>query len=243
MLYRCLLASVLLFLELLTILNAKPHLNTSESQVSVNKHYPPKEISLTENKTGLINANWEYSARTIYNSSRERSQKYGKRWGYPSLDYSEQDIIFPDLFALLFDDPPPEVNSPRGPPKCANGKTFCENVESYPYRHLKETLKKNPIYKDFFGKDEAPVEIANRVGGDQSRPDKPCDILVDLPAGYTTSCKQKYIYRRLLALDGSGSVYPDSFQIPTACCCSYTRNTEFLARFGAAVTPVRKKDI
>nr|XP_023017493.1 protein spaetzle-like [Leptinotarsa decemlineata] len=208
--------------------------------------------------------------------------------GYPSLDYSEQDIIFPDLFALLFDDPPSEVNSPRGPPKCANGKTFCENVESYPYRHLKETLKKNPIYKDFFGKDEAPVEIANRVGGDQSRyfcasivstiypqigknknnkwkfiinqkeedglvqgvlvetcrkPDKPCDILVDLPAGYTTSCKQKYIYRRLLALDGSGSVYPDSFQIPTACCCSYTRNTEFLARFGAAVTPVRKKDI
>ncbi|KAK9874699.1 hypothetical protein WA026_005519 [Henosepilachna vigintioctopunctata] len=51
-----------------------------------------------------------------------------------------------------------------------------------------------------------------------------CDIIGGLPLGYTTFCKQKYIYRRLLSLDTSGQPIPDMFKLPVACCCSFKQN-------------------
>ncbi|CAG9818071.1 unnamed protein product [Phaedon cochleariae] len=195
---------------------------------------------------------------------------------------SEQDIIFPDSFELIFE-PLPKID---GAPKCADDSTFCENIDSYPYHHLKDVLQKNTLYKELFGTDEAPVEISNRVGGEDDRyvcgafertifpqvgmnkdnkwkfiinqgekdgfvqgirietcrkPDTPCDIIGDLPNGYVTSCKQKYVYRRLLALNDTGAPVPDSFKIPSSCCCSYKRDFDILARFGSAVKSSGKK--
>lgn len=68
-----------------------------------------------------------------------------------------------------------------------------------------------------------------------------CDLIGELPDGYETSCKQKYIYRRLLSVGDEGDPVVDSFEIPSACCCAYKRNLDFLARFGARITPVKKK--
>ncbi|XP_045468642.1 protein spaetzle-like isoform X2 [Harmonia axyridis] len=73
------------------------------------------------------------------------------------------------------------------------------------------------------------------------RRNAPCDIISELPLGYITSCKQKYIYRRLLSVSDLGAPTPDTFQLPSACCCSYKRDMDFLARHGSqklkAVTP------
>ncbi|KAK9874698.1 hypothetical protein WA026_005518 [Henosepilachna vigintioctopunctata] len=51
-----------------------------------------------------------------------------------------------------------------------------------------------------------------------------CDIIGGFPLGYTTFCKQKYIYKSLLSLDVSGQPIQDMFKLPVACCCSYEIN-------------------
>lgn len=46
-----------------------------------------------------------------------------------------------------------------------------------------------------------------------------CGDLDDyLPGGYKASCKQKYIYRELVAVD-DGIVKKDTFRFPSSCCC------------------------
>lgn len=52
------------------------------------------------------------------------------------------------------------------------------------------------------------------------RENRPCDAI----SGYvpfTTICKQKYVYRRMLALSVEGSVTFDTFLFPSGCSCSY----------------------
>ncbi|KAL3276965.1 hypothetical protein HHI36_012330 [Cryptolaemus montrouzieri] len=75
------------------------------------------------------------------------------------------------------------------------------------------------------------------------RKNVPCDLIGELPLGYITSCKQKYIYRRLLSVSDLGAPTPDTFQLPSACCCSYKRDMDFLARHGSeklkSMTPVK----
>ncbi|XP_050300156.1 protein spaetzle-like [Anthonomus grandis grandis] len=57
--------------------------------------------------------------------------------------------------------------------------------------------------------------------------------------GYQTFCKQKYFYKRLLSLGNNGIPVPDTFKIPSACCCAYKRNLDFLANFGSRMSPVK----
>ncbi|KAK5649213.1 hypothetical protein RI129_000242 [Pyrocoelia pectoralis] len=64
----------------------------------------------------------------------------------------------------------------------------------------------------------------------------PCNLLGSTPYGFITSCKQKYIYRRLLSVSDNGMPTTDTFQIPSACCCSYRRNNDYLLNFGRKVS-------
>lgn len=51
--------------------------------------------------------------------------------------------------------------------------------------------------------------------------------------GYRTTCKQKYIYRELAAMDAnSNKIIKSQFSFPSSCCChvKFTGNT--LVRFG-----------
>lgn len=76
---------------------------------------------------------------------------------------SNQQIIFPDSYELLSK----PISRIETTPPCANGLSFCEDIDSYPYDQLKTVLQKKPAEKDFFGVDEAPSEIiANRLGGE-----------------------------------------------------------------------------
>lgn len=52
-----------------------------------------------------------------------------------------------------------------------------------------------------------------------------CSSLCGLPNGYTSKCEQKYIQKRLVALEGQGDqLYTDVFWIPSCCVCTITRN-------------------
>nr|XP_023015839.1 protein spaetzle-like [Leptinotarsa decemlineata] len=56
-----------------------------------------------------------------------------------------------------------------------------------------------------------------------SRENKPCDV-VNAPNGLITTCKQKYMKRRLLSIDDEGVPQLDTFLLPWACACSCLAN-------------------
>ncbi|XP_066261578.1 protein spaetzle-like isoform X2 [Euwallacea similis] len=168
-------------------------------------------------------------------------------------------------------------------PKCAGDLPYCEEAEAYPYSHIKRILQGNLALRSLFGTDEAPPEIANRLGDEDEtfvcrsikktifpkmgetknnkwkfiinqddengfvqgiqvelcrNPDKPCDIpgSLSMDSGYSTSCRQKYVYRRLFTLDNTGEPVSDSFKMPSACCCAYKQSYEFMSRLGKGIS-------
>lgn len=59
---------------------------------------------------------------------------------------------------------------------------------------------------------------------------KECAFSSSFPAGYRTECKQKYIYRKLLAVNDTGVVRED-FLFPSCCICVY-RPPDLSSRMG-----------
>ncbi|KAL1455658.1 hypothetical protein WDU94_009739 [Cyamophila willieti] len=52
-----------------------------------------------------------------------------------------------------------------------------------------------------------------------------CNGICGLPNGYQTRCEQKYVQKRLVALQGEGNqLYTDVFWIPSCCVCQITPN-------------------
>ncbi|XP_048522280.1 protein spaetzle-like [Dendroctonus ponderosae] len=64
-------------------------------------------------------------------------------------------------------------------------------------------------------------------------PERECDIPGGAPLEYETFCKQKYIYKKLFALNERGELLLESFKMPSACCCQYKRRyNDFSNRMG-----------
>ncbi|VEN55747.1 unnamed protein product [Callosobruchus maculatus] len=79
-------------------------------------------------------------------------------------------------------------------PRCANGSTFCEHVDTYPSHFVEEIITKNKHYEDFFSGDDVPIEISNRVAGDLEKPI--CEAMqqtVYPTLGETSTGEWKYI--------------------------------------------------
>ncbi|XP_018336583.1 protein spaetzle 5 [Agrilus planipennis] len=52
-----------------------------------------------------------------------------------------------------------------------------------------------------------------------------CSGLCGLPTGYTSRCEQKYIQKRLVALEGTGNnLYSDLFWLPSCCVCTLSQS-------------------
>ncbi|RZC34609.1 uncharacterized protein BDFB_000458 [Asbolus verrucosus] len=52
-----------------------------------------------------------------------------------------------------------------------------------------------------------------------------CSGLCSLPLGYTSRCEQKYVQKRLIALEGGGNeLYNDVFWIPSCCVCTISNS-------------------
>lgn len=73
--------------------------------------------------------------------------------------------MFPNSGEVLFE----PILKIDGPPKCADGITFCEHFDPYPVYHIQDMLARNPNYNSFWGKDEVPIDISNRVAGEEER--------------------------------------------------------------------------
>ncbi|KAL1491075.1 hypothetical protein ABEB36_011728 [Hypothenemus hampei] len=55
--------------------------------------------------------------------------------------------------------------------------------------------------------------------------DTNCNGLCQLPQGYSSRCEQKYVQKRLIALEGSGSdLYSDTFWFPSCCICTISNS-------------------
>ncbi|KAJ9582244.1 hypothetical protein L9F63_003373 [Diploptera punctata] len=50
-----------------------------------------------------------------------------------------------------------------------------------------------------------------------------CQFSENFPGSYVTSCQQKYIYRKMLALGENGQPINDSFKLPSCCSCVVTK--------------------
>lgn len=59
------------------------------------------------------------------------------------------------------------------------------------------------------------IEICKKEG-------EQCALSSKLPFYYKTTCKQKYVYRRLISVT-DGSPIEEMFLLPSACSCSYTK--------------------
>ncbi|XP_023168064.2 protein spaetzle 5 [Drosophila hydei] len=52
-----------------------------------------------------------------------------------------------------------------------------------------------------------------------------CSNLCDLPNGYNSRCEQKFVQKRLIALQGNGqNLYTDTFWFPSCCVCTIAAN-------------------
>ncbi|XP_017772901.1 PREDICTED: protein spaetzle-like [Nicrophorus vespilloides] len=199
------------------------------------------------------------------------SEKYEVRILAPLMDpmkifeEESQAITFPDELEPDYE----KIASVDYDPSCARGKTFCEDIETYPYDHLSRVLNNASDLKDFFAMDEGGgMQLVNRIGEkedkflcdsiertiypkvaktknnkwkyviNQGKKDgyvqgvriemcknahRPCNLIGNLPFGYAAICKQKYVLRRMLSITDGGRPIPDTFEMPSACCCSYRR--------------------
>ncbi|KAG4068441.1 hypothetical protein HA402_004781 [Bradysia odoriphaga] len=50
-----------------------------------------------------------------------------------------------------------------------------------------------------------------------------CNMMHQLPFGLKSHCKQKYVYRQLVAIDEDGNTVKDLFKIPSCCTCVLIR--------------------
>ncbi|XP_046393347.1 uncharacterized protein LOC124161159 [Ischnura elegans] len=92
--------------------------------------------------------------------------------------------------------------------------TLCQSVEQVVYPKVAQN------------KDERWMYVVNQEEYIQGvrvekclRPGSECLLTSAFPLGYKTVCRQKYIYRRLLALNNNGEPQSDTFRLPSCCSC------------------------
>ena len=100
----------------------------------------------------------------------------------------------------------------------------CDSRESYVYPRTARNLRKKwrfviNVPGDEAGEDEyiQAVKVEKCL-----RPGRSCNI--DSVTGSQTVCRQKYTFRRLLALSETGEQYIDSFKFPSCCVCYEKRS-------------------
>lgn len=74
-----------------------------------------------------------------------------------------------------------------------------------------------------------------------------CNVVTGLAEGYVMTCKQKYIYRQLIAIHDNNTLAPEMFRFPSSCCCHAKFTGNALTRIGVSswtknpITPVRTR--
>lgn len=93
-------------------------------------------------------------------------------------------------------------------------EALCLSIERVVYPKSGETINKNWLFIVNEQNFTQGVRIETCVEEDGS-----CKVIDGFAEGYTTSCKQKYIYRELSALGPDGTISREYFRFPASCCC------------------------
>nr|BBG28446.1 secreted protein Spatzle [Gryllus bimaculatus] len=72
-----------------------------------------------------------------------------------------------------------------------------------------------------------------------TKPDQTCLLASGFQDGSNPVCRQKYIYRRLVAVGNGGEAQPDSFKMPSCCVCYV--NSEVTSRILRPDPPMTKR--
>ncbi|XP_037921156.1 protein spaetzle-like isoform X2 [Hermetia illucens] len=119
-------------------------------------------------------------------------------------------------FEEIFGDdlvPPPSINltqridAPGEEPMCASVERLIYPQAGFTRDNSWSIIVNQPNYTQ-------GVRVEECVNAGSS-----CAMADSFPIGYRTQCKQKYIFRRLLALTPEGRVTRDLFKLPSCCKC------------------------
>ncbi|XP_003426647.1 protein spaetzle [Nasonia vitripennis] len=105
-----------------------------------------------------------------------------------------------------------------------NVETLCQSYETIIYPKAAESINNEFMFV---------VNQANFLQGvriERCNPgveDTSCSYLGELESWYTTTCKQKFIYRQLVAVSSMGEVKPELFRFPASCCCHIKRDANY----------------
>ncbi|KAK3914915.1 Protein spaetzle [Frankliniella fusca] len=69
---------------------------------------------------------------------------------------------------------------------------------------------------------------------------KSCELADNFPYGYKTTCRQKYIFRKLVALHPEGNTQTDMFKLPSCCSCYFSITGSNVSSRRSNMTPVKK---
>ncbi|PSN53489.1 hypothetical protein C0J52_09349 [Blattella germanica] len=134
----------------------------------------------------------------------------------------------------------PQIKGRR--PECADDNSFCESVDQYPQLIPVDTRiqpdeqvflcpsREHVVYpKMAQNKDDKWLFVVNQdsyvqgVRIEKCERQETCSFMENFPPLYVTSCQQKYIYRKLLALGEDGNPTSDTFRFPSCCSCVLTK--------------------
>ncbi|XP_022911378.2 protein spaetzle-like [Onthophagus taurus] len=139
--------------------------------------------------------------------------------GYPS-DLVERMLQVPSPLENLFgiDDGPDEIANRLGDDEDVS---LCQTVDRMIFPKIAKT--KSNKWKYIINQDGSDKYVQGIRVESCLNPGQPCSFLSNETLGYTSYCKQKYVYRRLISLSEEGQPTTDVFEVPSACCCSYKK--------------------
>lgn len=123
----------------------------------------------------------------------------------------------------ILSDPVPDIEHRIKP---ADEK-LCDYVEHLVYPQTAQNKEKQWLFVvNLDGlKQRIRVEICLNDGQE-------CNVIKGFAENYKTTCKQKFIYRELLAVGSNGNIVKDQFRFPSSCCCHIKNTADPSVRLG-----------
>ncbi|XP_049805379.1 uncharacterized protein LOC126248444 isoform X1 [Schistocerca nitens] len=174
-------------------------------------NFTPKEDvkNCSEDGTSICDKNvrdypYHYIEEVIANSA------------YDFSSYFQDDHIYEDVATRIDAD--------------ANDDSVCDSEETVLYPKVGQNADDRTL---FIVNNDGNYKQGVRVEKCRRKEQSPCDPKLVVPTGFKTHCKQKYIYRKLLALQPNGEPVPDNFRIPSCCSCYISKDlATFRGLFG-----------
>ncbi|XP_058792972.1 protein spaetzle isoform X2 [Phymastichus coffea] len=131
-----------------------------------------------------------------------------------------------DLKLLSVSDSVPDDISNRmnGP---SEDNSLCDSYEKIVFPKSAESKSKEWFF--IVNQDNFRQGVRVEICGNEN---SVCDMFDGFYEGYKTICKQKYIYRQLVALSRNGQMKPETFRFPSSCCCHIKFTGDLTLRMG-----------